>query len=90
MSKELSMSEGGSKAQDAPADAAAKTGVAEHAERILHESPYHQLHTLKCEFDSGVLTVRGRVSTFYLKQVAQCAIIQLNGVVRIDNRIEVS
>lgn len=40
-------------------------------------------------FYSGVLTLRGRVPTFYLKQILQAVLVKLPQVARIDNRVEV-
>lgn len=36
-----------------------------------------------------VLTVRGNVATFYLKQLLQSLLKNINGVGRIDNQVEV-
>ena len=43
------------------------------------------------EFDccENVLVVRGRVPTFYLKQRLQDALKNLDGVRRVDNRVDV-
>ena len=59
------------------------------AQSRLRQSGYHQLQLISCEFHEGVLTLRGRVSTFYLKQVAQTLINQLDGVGEVNNRLEV-
>ncbi len=48
------------------------------------------LKQVSCEMDDGVLTLRGRVPSYYLKQVAQAAVSRANGVRRIENRIEVA
>ena len=59
------------------------------AQSRLRKSGYHQLQHISCEFHEGVLTLRGRVSSFYLKQVAQTLINQLDGVGEVNNRLEV-
>ena len=41
------------------------------------------------ECSENVLVIRGRVPTFYLKQLLQDALKQLEGVQRIDNRVDV-
>ena len=41
------------------------------------------------ECSENVLVIRGRVPTFYLKQLLQDALKQLEGVRRIDNRVDV-
>ena len=59
------------------------------ATRRLHESPYHVLRSLSCEFRDGVLILRGAVDSFYLKQVAQSAVSNIPSVEMVDNRVEV-
>ena len=38
----------------------------------------------------GVLVIRGKVPTFYLKQLLQTELLQVEGVRRIDNQAEVT
>jgi hypothetical protein len=64
--------------------------IEEAARRTLSESPYPVLRRVVCRFDHGVLTMRGRLSSFFLKQMAQTAVSRLEGIERIDNFIEVS
>jgi hypothetical protein len=45
---------------------------------------------ISVQFSDGVLTLRGRLPTFYLKQVLQTLLRNLEGVERIDNRVEVT
>ena len=63
--------------------------VQAQAQSRLRKSGYHQLQLISCEFHKGVLTLRGRVSSFYLKQVAQTLVNQLDGVAEVNNRLEV-
>jgi osmotically-inducible protein OsmY len=63
--------------------------VQAEAQVRLRKSGYHQLHFVSCEFHEGVLTLRGRVPTFHLKQVAQTLIRDLHGVDEVNNRLEV-
>jgi len=63
--------------------------TAEVAERKLRRSPYIELRLISCEVCEGVLTLRGRVPTYYLKQVAQYMVDGLPGVQKIDNDLEV-
>jgi hypothetical protein len=60
------------------------------AERILAESPYHQIRHLHCEFHDGMLMIAGRLDSFHLKQLAQIAVGHLDGVAQIRNVIEVA
>jgi osmotically-inducible protein OsmY len=64
--------------------------VEAEAQSRLRESGYHQLHVVSCEFHEGVLTLRGKVSSFYLKQVAQTLIRGLRSVAEVNNRLEVA
>jgi hypothetical protein len=41
------------------------------------------------ENDGGVLTVRGRVPSFYLKQVLQTILKRVDGVRMVDNQVDV-
>lgn len=40
-------------------------------------------------YSQGVLTLDGRLPSFYLKQVLQTVLRDLDGVARIDNRVDV-
>ena len=52
-------------------------------------SPYLPLRRLVCHYDSGTLTLRGRVPTFYLRQLAWALVADLEEVVARVDRIEV-
>ena len=56
--------------------------------RLQHHS-YAALHRISCEFHDGVLVLRGRLASYYLKQIAQSAVTRVEGVQRVDNHIEV-
>jgi osmotically-inducible protein OsmY len=66
------------------------TRVQAEALARLRLSGYLELRRLSCDFREGTLTLRGRVATFYLKQVAQELIRTLDGVVEINNGLEVT
>ena len=62
----------------------------EEAARIrLQHSPYRALRRVTCEFADGVLTLSGRVATFHYKQLAQTAVVDLDGVIRVVDAIQV-
>jgi len=63
--------------------------TAEAAERKLSRSPYMELRSISYDLCEGVLTLRGRVPSYYLKQIAQHLVDSLPGVEKIDNRLEV-
>ncbi len=44
---------------------------------------------IACDFEEGILTLRGSVPSFYLKQVLQSILKDVPGVYRIDNRVDV-
>lgn len=44
---------------------------------------------ISCHFEDGVLTLRGCVPSFYLKQVLQAALMDVPGVERLDNQVDV-
>jgi len=61
----------------------------ELAERCLRTHSYLALKSISCEYLNGVMILRGCVESYYLKQVAQAAVVRLPGVQRIDNQIQV-
>jgi hypothetical protein len=63
--------------------------VQQRAAQALRHSAYAPLTTLRCEFHDGVLTVRGQLPSFHLKQVAQTVLCDVEGVGMIDNRVDV-
>ena len=60
------------------------------ARQILSESPYQPIRVLQCSFDDGVLTVGGQVPSFYQKQLAILAVLQVSGVGAIKDLIQVA
>ena len=68
-----------------------QVGHNELIEHCLRTNSYSALRTVSCECVNGVVVLRGCLPTYYLKQVAQEAVTQLEleGVVWIDNQIEV-
>ncbi len=63
--------------------------VVDEAQRRLVESPYFALRTLRCDYREGVLTVHGRVPTFYARQVALQTLRKMDAVEELVDRIEV-
>ena len=61
------------------------------AQDRLASSGYFGTHfkEIACDFTNGVLTIRGRVPTFYLKQILQEVLRDVDGVSRIDNQVNV-
>jgi len=63
--------------------------IALTAETRLRESGYLALRDVSCEVRDGVLDLHGHLPTYYLKQIAQALVIEIEGVRRVINRIEV-
>jgi len=61
----------------------------DQAQQRLQSSPYLELRHIDCRVDESVLTLTGRVSTYFLKQMAQSAVSDLEGLTEIVNSIEV-
>ena len=70
--------------------AVAVPSPADAAHDILNGSPYHAVRLLRCSFSDGTLMLGGRVPSYYLKQLAQCYVREVDGVKQIKNLIEVS
>jgi osmotically-inducible protein OsmY len=66
-----------------------KSVVRQAAQNRLQQSPHAALRKVACECERGVLILRGRVPSFYHKQLAQEAIANIEGVVGVINEIEV-
>ena len=64
-------------------------GLPELAEGRLRGKPYLALRNVSCDCRGGVLVLRGRLPSYYLKQVAQEAVVRLEGVKGVENQIEV-
>jgi len=56
---------------------------------FLHQQGHVPLQSLEITVDQGVVLVRGRVPTFYLRQVAIACIKHVAGVTRVVDLIEV-
>ncbi|MBV9123273.1 MAG: BON domain-containing protein [Planctomycetes bacterium] len=58
------------------------------AQNRLRNNPYLALKRVSCDYQEGALTLRGRLPSYFLKQMAQAVISPLEGV-QIINQIEV-
>ena len=64
--------------------------IVQAAKARLSTSPYRTIQNLSCECDEqGVLFLRGRLSSFYHKQLAQEAVARIPGMNRLVNEAEV-
>ncbi len=64
--------------------------IEEAASVRLQHSPYRAIRRITCKFNDGVLVLQGRVATFHYKQLAQVAVSEIDGVLKIRNNIEVA
>lgn len=63
--------------------------IDDQVRRQLRNSSHPELRSVKCHCHPGRLTIEGKVSSFFLKQMAQEAFAHLSGVEQIDNRLVV-
>jgi hypothetical protein len=63
--------------------------IIEAAQNCLQKSPYKLLQAVLCDYDEGILFLRGKLPNFYHKQLAQEAVRRVHGVAWIKNEIEV-
>ncbi len=66
-----------------------RTRTSQRVEELLHTSPYLALRSVKCEYDGVSIILRGRVPTFYTKQVAFTLIERMNLGAEIVDQIDV-
>jgi osmotically-inducible protein OsmY len=60
------------------------------ATAALADSKYLPLRGLRCSVSEGVIVISGTVPSFYLKQLAQAAVMQIEQVGKVRNLVEVS
>ena len=63
--------------------------LAEQVENALRATGHGALRTVGVSVSAGVVTLRGRVSSYYLKQVAQAATSAVSGAREISNGLDV-
>ncbi len=59
--------------------------VVAKAKERLQTAPYPTVQNVSCQYDDGVLFLRGEVPSFFDKQLAQEAVFKLEGVTRVIN-----
>ena len=65
------------------------TKVVKDAKRRLLKCSYRPVQLVACEYHEGILVLRGHVSSFFHKQLAQEAVRDVVGVDKVVNVIEV-
>ena len=64
--------------------------IEDQAKAALRASAYHAVRGMSCEVNGGVLTLRGCVPSFHMKQVAQTEVQHLlESGMTLDNQLEV-
>ncbi|MHB8899253.1 MAG: BON domain-containing protein [Thermoguttaceae bacterium] len=63
--------------------------VQAEAQSRLRNSGCHALRLVSCDFHEGVRTLRGQLPSFYLKQVAQELVRQVDGAEEVNKHLEV-
>ncbi len=64
-------------------------GLRTTALKLLQSSGFAALRRLRCEVTEAVVIVHGIVPSYYLKQMAQTAILRLDGIRGVRNLVEV-
>jgi hypothetical protein len=75
--------------EGAAAPAGRRPSIVLEAERRLGSAGYRALLDVRCEYDCGVVRLRGRLPTHYLRQLALALVADVDGVHRIDARLDV-
>jgi hypothetical protein len=63
--------------------------ITKTAEERLRHSGYLELRNVSCDIHEGVLTLRGRVPSYHLKQLAQAILREIEGVLEMNNQLDV-
>jgi hypothetical protein len=56
---------------------------------VLRDSPYFELSRLDCRVSDGRVEMRGILSSYFLKQMAQEAVLGLNAAKEVQNLVQV-
>ena len=84
------MENGGSCTYELPAAVTDRTPTAAIAVYTrFQRSPFLPLRRIKCSLHNGMLVLRGRVPTYYLKQLVQTIGISIEGVEQVVNDLRV-
>jgi osmotically-inducible protein OsmY len=67
-----------------------QTTLADRVDSVITASPYLAGRSLRFETQEGRVTLKGVVNSYFQKQMAQEAVRKVDGVVEIENELEVS
>ncbi len=68
---------------------AAASPLSDRVSRAIEGNPYLARRNLRFEAHQGRVVLRGRVASFFQKQMAQEALRTIDGVAEIENELEV-
>ena len=63
--------------------------IDEQIDRVIHSSPYLAGRRFQFKTEADGVTLEGQVGSYFQKQMAQEIILRIDGVSRIDNRLQV-
>lgn len=63
--------------------------VVYQAKRLLHSSPFHELHAIDVEQLGDKVWLRGEVQTYFLKQIAQETVRSATRGFEVENEVQV-
>ncbi len=66
-----------------------ETALDDRIDTVIHTSPHLGGRRFRVSTDADSVTLEGRVGSYFQKQMAQEIILRIDGVERIDNRIQV-
>jgi osmotically-inducible protein OsmY len=61
----------------------------ERVSNALRQNPHLYARNLRFETSDGRVTLKGQVSSWYQKQMAQETLFRLDGIDRVENQLEV-
>jgi osmotically-inducible protein OsmY len=64
--------------------------IRENVTRVLLATGYAPLRSIQCDVSDGVVELTGSVPSFYVKQLAQTAVLRLRQIRGINNRLRVA
>ena len=78
------------RSSDAAEGTRRRLAIERTAQGELRRSGYLSVRNVECRYADGVLTLKGRLPSFFLKQVAQSTVARrLRGIAIVDNQLEV-
>jgi osmotically-inducible protein OsmY len=66
------------------------SGLDQQIAAVFHNNPHLQQRDLLIRTDAGHVTLKGRVKSFFEKQMAQEALKRVQGVESVDNQLQVT